>query len=280
MVTKKDVAEYYNTTQLHYEKWWDLKNSLSLHYGIWGEGINNFPQSITNTNRILMELSNISESDIILDAGCGVGGAAIYLNSKKNVRVVGITLSEKQLNFATRLAKERNLNDKVSFHLMDYTHTSFDSETFDVVWACESMSSAQDKLAFISEAYRLLKKGGRLILSDFFLRSENQTDTNSWIKKWIQTWCISGLISCKLFTEELKNQGFTINEKLDYTDKIYKSSKRLYNASLIGTIPSELYNLFHPRVSRFSKKHYTSGYYQFKALKAGLWEYFIILAIK
>jgi tocopherol O-methyltransferase len=280
MFAKEDVAEYYNTTQIHYEKWWDLKNSLSLHYGIWGKGIKYFAQSITNTDRILMELSGISESDTVLDAGCGVGGAAIYLSSNKNVHVVGITLSEKQINFATHLAKERNLDDKVSFYLMDYTQTSFDSESFDVVWACESMSSAQDKLAFINEAYRVLKKGGRLILSDFFLTNENQIDNNTWIKKWIQTWCISDLISCELFIEELKNQGFIIKEKLDYTEKIYKSSKRLYYAALIGAIPSELYNLFHPTVSRFSKKHYKSGYYQFKALKESLWKYNIILAIK
>jgi tocopherol O-methyltransferase len=280
MFTKKDISEYYNTTQIHYEKWWDLKNSLSLHYGIWGEGIKNFAQSIANTDRILMELSDISESDRILDAGCGVGGAAIYLSSNKNVHVVGITLSEKQYNFATQLAKERNLDGKVSFYLMDYTQTSFDSESFDVVWACESMSSAQDKLTFIHEAYRVLKKGGRLILSDFFLTNEDQIDKNSWIKKWTQKWCITDLISSELFIGELKNHDFIIKEKLDYTEKIYKSSKYLYHAALLGAIPSELYNLFHKRVSRFSKRHYKSGYFQFRALKENLWKYYLILAIK
>ncbi len=280
MFTKQDVAEYYNTTQIHYEKWWDLKNSLSLHYGIWEKGIKNFSTSLSNTNRILAELSNISESDKILDAGCGVGGAAMYLSSNKNVQVVGITLSEKQVNFATRIAKERNLDGPVSFRIMDYTKTSFDDESFDVVWACESMSSAPDKQAFINEAYRVLKKGGRLILSDFFLTSDNQLDKKSLIKKWIQTWLISDLISCELFVEELKNAGFIIKKKLDYTEKIRKSAKRIYYAAILGAIPSELYNLFHSGVSRFSKKHYKSGYYQYKALKENLWKYNIVLAVK
>ena len=280
MFTKQEIAEYYNTTQIHYEKWWDLKNSLSLHYGIWEQGIKTFAEAVTNTNRILMELSNISETDKILDAGCGVGGAAIYLARNKNVQVAGITLSKKQFDFATRRAKEKSLDDKVSFHIMDYTHTTFDNESFDVVWACESISSATDKSAFIKEAYRVLKKGGRLILSDFFLTDNNQTDNNSWIKKWTQSWCISELITCELFMKELKTNRFIINKKLDYTEKIYKSSKRLYRTAFLGAIPSEFYNLFHPGVSRFSKKHYMVGYYQFKALKKNLWKYNLILAIK
>jgi hypothetical protein len=36
MFSLKDVADYYNSTQIHYEKWWVLKESKSLHYGIWG----------------------------------------------------------------------------------------------------------------------------------------------------------------------------------------------------------------------------------------------------
>jgi cyclopropane fatty-acyl-phospholipid synthase-like methyltransferase len=280
MFTKQEIAEYYNTTQIHYEKWWKLKNSLSLHYGIWERGIKTFAEALANTNRILMELSEISESDNILDAGCGVGGAAMYLASTKNVPVTGITLSKKQFDFATHQAMERGLDNKVSFHIMDYTQTSFRNESFDVVWACESISSAPDKSAFIKEAYRLLKKDGRLILSDFFLPGNNETDNNSWIKKWTESWCISELITSELFIEELKNQGFTIRETLDYSEKIYKSSKRLFYASLLGAIPSEFYNFFHPGVSRFSKKHYMSGYYQFKALKENLWKYNIVLAKK
>ena len=280
MFTKQEIAEYYNTTQNHYEKWWKLKNSLSLHYGIWEEGINTFSEALANTNRILMELCEISESDNILDAGCGVGGAAIYLASNKNVTVTGITLSKKQFDFATRQAMERSIDDKVSFHIMDYTQTSFRNESFDVVWACESISSAPDKSAFIKEAYRLLKKDGRLILSDFFLPGNNIADNKSWIKKWTESWCITELITTELFIEELKNQGFTITETLDYSEKIYRSSKRLFYASLLGAIPSEFYNFLHPGVSRFSKKHYMSGYYQFKALKEDLWKYNILLAKK
>ena len=40
--TKKDVADYYNSTHIHYERWWGLKKALSLHYGIWDNKVKNF----------------------------------------------------------------------------------------------------------------------------------------------------------------------------------------------------------------------------------------------
>lgn len=280
MFTSKDVAEYYNTTQNHYLKWWNLKKDLSLHYGIWDKDTKSFSESLVNTNRVMMEIANITDSDKVLDAGCGVGGAAIFITTAVNSSVIGISLSEKQVNFAQLQAKERKLDAKISFEQMDYTNTSFKDSSFDVVWACESISSATDKVAFIKEAHRILKSGGRLIMSDFFLSNEDQHDKHRWMYKWGKTWSISHFVSTDSFSEQLTTQGFSISKNLDCTSKIRKSANRIYYASLLGAIPSWIYNAFHPNVSKFAKTHYLSGYYQYKALKADLWKYQIILAIK
>jgi len=280
MFSTSDIAEYYNTTQNHYTRWWNLGETLSLHYGIWDENVKSFSGSLINTNRIMMETAKISPDDQVLDAGCGVGGAAFYINKMKNAEVTGISLSEKQINFASEVAAENNVADKVSFHIMDFARTSFQDESFDVVWACESVCQAMDKAAFMRECYRILKKGGRLILGDFFLTDDDQEDRHSWIRKWCDTWAVSGLISCDAFTEKLKENGFNPVTIADYTDKIKKSARRMYYASITGALPSEIYNLFHPKVSRFAKTHYKCGYYQYKALMEGLWKYRILLAVK
>lgn len=280
MFAQRDVAEYYNTTQNHYLKWWNLKKNLSLHYGIWEKGTKSFSESLVNTNKIMMELASISQSDKVLDAGCGVGGAAIFITTNVDASVIGITLSEKQVEFAQYHAKERKLDDRISFEQMDYTNTTYPNESFDTVWACESISSAQDKVAFIKEAYRILKKDGKLILSDFFASKDDQEDKHKWMRKWGKTWSISQFVSSDYFSEQLTKQGFSVLKNFDYTSKIKKSAKRIYYASLLGAIPSWIYNASHPNVSRFAKTHYLSGYYQYKALKVHLWQYHIILAIK
>ena len=254
--------------------------TLSLHYGIWDETVKNFSESLVNTNRIMMETAEISSADKVLDAGCGVGGAAFYINKMKNAEVTGISLSDRQIKFANEIVVKNNLTDKVSFKIMDFTRTDFNDECFDVIWACESVCQAADKPAFIRECYRILKKGGRLILSDFFLTNDNQEDPHSWIRKWCDTWAVTALISCDAFTARLKDQGFSTVKTTDYTDNIKRSARRMYNASIIGAVPSEIYNLFHPKVSRFARTHYKCGYYQYKALKENLWKYRIILAVK
>lgn len=278
--TNEEIANYYDTTQNHYEKWWNLKDGLALHYGVWDKSTKNFTEALLNTNKVLMELCEIKETDFVLDAGCGVGGSSFYIHQNSGAKVVGITLSQSQLTYASKLAKEKKVDDKVSFAIMDYCNTSFESNSFDVVWACESVSSAVDKVEFIKEAFRVLKKGGRLILSDCFITSNKPNDPNKWIYKWGQTWGVSNLVTVNFFETNLKETGFSSVNSLDYTEKVRKTAFRMYLASIFGFLPSELYNFFNPKVSRFAKTHYKSGYYQYKALQEKLWDYNIVFAVK
>jgi cyclopropane fatty-acyl-phospholipid synthase-like methyltransferase len=275
-----NVKEYYDTTLVHYIKWWGLKKNLSLHYGIWDEDTRNFEESLINTNRVLCRAGRISEQDRVLDAGCGVGGAAMFLAQEKNAEVVGISLSQKQIDIANDIAVKKNLTERTSFLVMDYSNTDFEDESFDVVWACESVCHAQDKLDFIKEVFRLLRVGGRLILSDFFLNKDKQNDPHNWIRKWSDLWGVPNLVSADHFMAQCDQAGFSKTESFDYTKNIRSSAKRLYWAALLGAIPSEIYNLLHPGVSKYAKRHYRSGYYQYKALQKGLWKYNIILASK
>ncbi len=280
MFNSKDVGNYYNTTQIHYEKWWDLKKSASLHYGIWEKDTKNFQEALVNTNKVLLELAEISGTSRVLDAGCGVGGAAVYIHEQKGARVTGITLSQKQVDTAIKLAKEKGISDQVNFELMNYTQTSFPDESFDVVWACESICNCPEPKKFMEEAYRLLKKGGRLIVCDFFKTSSDQVDENDWMRKWGDTWAVTEFSATEDFKRGLEESGFINSKILDYTAQITKSAKRMFNAALLGAIPSEIYNLVNPKVSVFNKNHYKCGYYQYKALKADLWRYQIFVSVK
>lgn len=280
MFEQKDIAEYYDTTQIHYIKWWGLRKHLSLHYGIWDKNTRSFEEAVKNTNKLLFELSGISSKDIVLDAGCGVGGAVFYINERSNAKVTGLSLSQKQVAFAQNLCREKHLENEIDFHLMDFTRTSFAPESFNVIWACESVCHVPNKSTFIKESYRLLKKGGRLIVCDFFLTEQGQKDENSWIDKWSQTWAVQNFSTAEDFVENLEQMGFQNIRRHNYTANIKKSAKRMYYSAMLGAISSEIYNLFHPKVSRFAKNHYKCGYYQYKALRDKLWNYDVILAEK
>ena len=279
MFTTKDVAEYYNTTQNHYESWWGLKNNHSLHYGLWNKQTKNFDEALKNTNQTMAQHADVKNNMRVLDAGCGVGGAAIFLATHFEAKVTGITLSERQVKFANTLREKYQLEDKIDFQIQDYTQTNFPDASFDVIWACESVSSAPNKEDFIKEAYRLLKKGGKLVMVDFFHNTQ-LPDPKDYMKRWGATWGINEFPPLELFTNTLAKTGFTTVNTHNYTKEITKSAKKMYHTALFGAIPSELYNITHPGVSRFAKTHYKCGILQYKALKKGLWDYFLVSASK
>jgi cyclopropane fatty-acyl-phospholipid synthase-like methyltransferase len=277
--TNKEIADYYDQTVSHYRILWDLDRSLAIHYGIQEPGIKTFRQSLQNTNRVLAEKAGISEVDYVLDAGCGVGGSAIYLAKNYNCRVKGITISERQVKQANENKVKYGLSDHLSFENRDYCNTGYDNNSFNVVWALESTGTAADKSAFIKESCRLLKPEGRLILADYFKTGNLGSDNNKIMKNWLNNWAISDLDTVDVFENKLTEAGYKNIIKEDYTDNIRLSSRRMYLFSFPGYITTKLYNLAY-NATPFSRTHYKASLNQYRALKRGYWRYKIILARK
>lgn len=276
MFTTRDIADYYNQTLNHYQQWWRLDNALAVHYGYWDDETKNFVQALEKTNRVLLEMAGVRSEDKVLDAGCGVGGTAFYIASRTGAKVTGITISENQFEYALKKRSELKLDDLVDFGLEDYTATSFEDGSFDQIWAIESVTSAQDKRAFAREASRLLKPGGKLIIADYFRTPDKPADKERLLEKWQNCWGLAEIMILEDYLKPFQKEGLRPVEKKDITQNIYPSSKMMYHYYLLGLVPSLLYNTFH-NTSRFAKNHYKSGKYQYKALKKGLWQYWIVV---
>jgi len=108
----------------------------------------------------------------ILDVGCGIGGTSRYLASNiPGSTVTGITLSTKQVERATKLAKDRNIPN-ANFQVMDALNMTFPDNSFDVVWACESGEHMPDKKRYVDEMTRVLKPGGRIVIATWCQRDD------------------------------------------------------------------------------------------------------------
>jgi cyclopropane fatty-acyl-phospholipid synthase-like methyltransferase len=278
LFTNRDIADYYNQTQPHYRLWWQLEKALAVHYGIWYPETRSFVEALQNTNKAMLQLAGNAESPRVLDSGCGVGGSSFFLAKEVDAKVTGITLSEKQLAFALEQLANSPLSKLVDFKLEDYSQTSFPDQTFDVIWAIESVTSAQDKAKFAHEANRILKSGGVLVMADYF-RVPEKADKYNWLDKWRLTWSLAPIITLEEFKYILENEGLKFNQSQDFTREITPTSRRMFFASLAATIPSVLYNAFH-NTSKFAKKHYKSGFYQYGALTQGLWQYQLLRFVK
>jgi len=276
---EQDVAAYYDQTQNHYQRWWQLNKGMALHFGIWYDNTRSFLESLNNTNKHLAELANITAGQKVLDAGCGVGGSAIFLAKNSKAIVTGITLSELQAKTANKNAIIHQVDQLVDIKVLDFCDTKLSNNSFDIIWACESSSSAVDKELMATEWFRLLKPGGKIVLSDFFKTTDTQADKDQLIDKWAAIWAMSPLVTSNYLTQQLEVAGFEIKQTNDLTDNISKTAKRMYLSYWLGLIPSMLYNtIFGARL--YARNHYKSGLYQYKSLNQGLWQYKSILAIK
>lgn len=200
-----------------------------LHYGFWQQNTKNAAEAIINTNNFVQQALQINNKDSVLDAGCGVGGTSIYIAEHTGAEVTGITLSEVQLQQARKLAEKTDLAEQVSFFKQDFTQTKFAGSTFTKIFGIESICHAQQKIDFLREAYRLMKKGGRLVVVDGFLEKKKLSNKEKEIySKWLAGWGVPNLATTESFRRDLKKSGFKKIKYIDMFNKIKKSRDRIY----------------------------------------------------
>lgn len=186
---KKSIVGYYDATRLDYRILWFGKKNRSVHFGYYDHKVRTHDEALLNLNKVMATNIGVKDGDIILDAGCGQGGSSVWLAENYNVQVTGITLVPHQVEKAQKHARKSGVGNRVQFAEQDYSSTGFADESFTVIWACESLCHAMQKINFYKEAYRLLKPGGRLICADYFrtqrpLTAEGETLLHSWLNGW------------------------------------------------------------------------------------------------
>jgi 2-polyprenyl-6-hydroxyphenyl methylase/3-demethylubiquinone-9 3-methyltransferase len=102
---------------------------------------------------------HVAAGDRVLDVGCGEGRFAAEL-ARDGAAVVGIDVAEEPLRRARQLHPQLDLRVVEADGAWDLPDASFD-----VVWAGEVIEHVADTAAWLSEVRRVLRSGGRLLLS-------------------------------------------------------------------------------------------------------------------
>lgn len=228
-----DIVRYYDESYWDYRTSWLNPATLAIHYGYWDAGTANHNEALLRMNRALADAAEIRAEAHVLDAGCGVGGSAIWLAEHYQARVSGITLSDAQVRLADRNARRRGVADRVDFQVMDFCATSFPGQTFDVVWGIESICHALDKAAFLKEAFRVLRPGGCLVCADGYALRQSYNEVE-WrcIETCLNGWQIPNLTVPAEFGDYLNEAGFRSIRFQDVTPHIMPSSRRLRRIAL------------------------------------------------
>lgn len=277
---KEEIIRYYDECEVDYRLLWDLNNSHAMHAGYWDEHTKSLRDALRRENEILAEIAGIKETDCVLDAGCGVGGSSLFLAKQYQCAVTGITLCPKQAQKARKIAKDARIVPHPLYAVMDFTCTTFPDRSFDVVWGLESVCHATNKEAFIKEASRLLRPGGRLIIADGFASNPPRTISEAAaMKRWLKGWGVEDLATVDAFKNALTLNGFKDIFFRDITQNVKPSAKRLYLYSWPGVLLSKLGELVGLR-NAFQTENLYSARCHYQTLKKGLWLYGIFCAEK
>lgn len=123
------------------------------------------------------KLLRVGADDNVLDVGCGVGGAAVYLARTYGCYVYGIDLSVNMILTALERAAAHGNGDKISFEVSDATKRELPEESFDAVFSRDALLHVADKRALFERLLRLIKPGGRLVITDYCRRTKKGPDS-------------------------------------------------------------------------------------------------------
>ncbi len=130
------------------------------NFGYWGSGARNQGEaSLALVDRLVAKIPN--PHGRVLDVACGMGASSAQLaKTYRPEDIVGINLSDAQLGEARKRAP------RSTFLRMDATRLEFPAASFDAVVCVEAAFHFHTRDDFLREAFRILKPGGWLVLSD------------------------------------------------------------------------------------------------------------------
>jgi ubiquinone/menaquinone biosynthesis C-methylase UbiE len=169
----------------------------------------------------------ITKESKVLDIACGQGTSAIALAKEFGCKVVGIDLSQKNLDLAKIKAKDFDQEENLEFVLSDAEKIQLPDNSFDFV-ICEcALCTFPDTKTAVSEMLRVLKDGGKVGITDVTIESELPEGLKNIVS---QVLCIAGAKSKEGYEKILKEGGFSDIEYEDhgYTlEEIMKKTKKL-----------------------------------------------------
>jgi len=152
-------------------------------------------------------LASLEEGETVLDLGSGMGFDC-FLAAKKvggKGRVIGVDMTPEMIDKARENARKGNYRN-VEFRLGEIENLPIADNLIDVIISNCVVNLSPNKRRVFKEAFRVLKPGGRLMISDIVLLKELPKAIKKSVKAYIG--CLSGAIMKDSYIDIIKEAGF------------------------------------------------------------------------
>lgn len=215
----------------------------------------------------------------VLEIGTGKGANIKYLSTKNpDVSFVGLDLPGGQLN--TRKSKFKNLKLVTGdFHDL----SKFETDSFDLVFAIESLCHSPDKSKVLSEVYRVLRNNGLFIIFDCYNKMPIQDcPINIRLAMVLigKSMMVADFGTYKSLKSNIIKTGFSLDEQQDFSQAILPSLDRLAGYAEKYFSNSKKAMLARKIVPSKISTNAIAGYLMPDAVRQGLYEYRLTVARK
>lgn len=150
--------------------------------------------------------ADVQEGDVVVDLGSGAGIDVLLASQLvgESGSAIGIDMTPEMIKKAEQNAKEAGAKN-VNFRLGEIEAMPVEDESVDWVISNCVICLSPDKNKVFGEAYRVLKPGGKLVVSDMVANNMPK-----WAKTAISAWvsCISGALPEDAYLDAIRQAGF------------------------------------------------------------------------
>jgi len=152
-------------------------------------------------------LASLKEGENVLDLGSGAGFDSFLAAQKvgKKGKVIGVDMTPEMIDKARKNAHKGNYGN-VEFRLGEIENLPVADNSVDVVISNCVINLSPDKAKVFREAFRVLKPGGRLMISDIVLLKTLPESIKNNIEAYIG--CVSGAIMKDEYLQSIEKAGF------------------------------------------------------------------------
>jgi len=179
--SKMNISYHYDLSDELYDLFLDPKRQYSCAY--FKDKNDTLEAAQNNKIQHIIKKLNIKPNQKVLDIGCGWGSLAIDIAQSTNCEVTGITLSKNQFDYCVKKTKELNLENQITFKLIDYRELN---EKFDRIVSVGMFEHVGRKFykKFFKKIEKLLNDDGISLIHS--IGSVNPPrDPHPWITKYI-----------------------------------------------------------------------------------------------
>ncbi len=153
-------------------------------------------------------LAQLKPGQVVLDLGSG-GGIDVLLSAKRvgpTGKVYGLDMTDEMLALANENKRRAGI-ENVEFLKGDIEQIPLPDESVDVIISNCVINLSANKRRVLSEAFRVLKPGGRFAVSDVVVRGFVPQEVRNSMELWIG--CVAGALEEQEFIRLLRETGFS-----------------------------------------------------------------------